>query len=69
MSQSNKCPHFDERTQQCDMLPKLKNQGAQVMKMMGCSPDAADWRKEFCSSSKWAECGVIANVRNQEANP
>ena len=65
MSQSSKCPHFDEQAKKCNMLRQIAGQGdkgsraCQMYAMMGV--EQADWRSSFCSTSKWTECGVYCN--------
>ena len=72
MSQSSMCPHFDEQTRKCSLLRKVQSQGSRLYPMYamtGITPERADWRTEFCSTSKWAECSVNYNEQEGRHHP
>ena len=66
MSQSGKCPHFDEQARKCDLQRRIQNPNAlQMYTMGGATPDKTDWRTTFCSTSNWSECAVYKNDQKE----
>jgi hypothetical protein len=70
MSQSGKCPHFNEQTNTCSLLRKLQGKSGNARRwyqeymMMGVTPADANRRAGRCLSSTWAECAVHCNEQD-----